>query len=135
MDGESDMRAITSAKESGDLKANLALDIFARAIAKTIVTYIVSLQGLDALIFSGGIGENSAEVRAQVCRQLLPFAIQLDRKKNEEGTGLLSTPASSAQIRVVATDEDGQIARHTRSMLLATTPHSAEETIVSSQSS
>jgi acetate kinase len=134
-DGESDMRAITSAKESGDLKANLALDIFARAIAKTIVTYIVSLQGLDALIFSGGIGENSAEVRAQVCRQLLPFAIQLDRKKNEEGTGLLSTPASSAQIRVVATDEDGQIARHTRSMLLATTPHSAEETIVSSQSS
>jgi len=127
--GESDMRTITNAAESGDPAANLAIDIFTRSIAKTIVTYILSLQGLDALIFTGGIGENSALVRARVCEQLLPFAIQIDKKKNGSNTGLISTAASATEIHVMATDEDGQIARHTRSMLLSGAPSRAHDPV------
>jgi acetate kinase len=117
--GESDMRALTAAAEKGDAPSILAIDIFTRAIARTIGSYIVSLQGLDTLIFTGGIGENSHPVREKVCNQLLPLAIYIDKEKNRENADVISTSDSSAEIRVIPTDEDGQIARHTRAMLLS----------------
>jgi acetate kinase len=114
--GESDMRTLTKAAENDD-DATLAIDIFARSIAKTIATYIVSLEGLDALIFTGGIGENSAMVRAKVCRHLHPFAIQIDDTRNQANQSVISTERSSSAVHIVETDEDGQIARHTRALL------------------
>ena len=117
--GESDMRALTSAADGGDPAAALAIDIFTRSIAKTIASYIVSLEGLDLLVFTGGIGEHSASVRAKVCQRLHPFAIQLDQGKNHQGNGTISTEASSSEVRVIETDEDGQIARHVRTLLLS----------------
>ena len=117
--GESDMRALTSAADGGDPAAALAIDIFTRSIAKTIASYIVSLEGLDLLIFTGGIGEHSASIRAKVCHLLHPFAIQLEPSKNQQGNGTISSEASSSEVRVVATDEDGQIARHVRTLLLS----------------
>jgi acetate kinase len=116
--GESDMRALTKAADAGDAPSILAIDIFTRSIAKTIAAYIVSLEGLDALVFTGGIGENSAPVRAKVCHHLHPFAIQLDKDKNTQSAGAISTATSTSEIRVIVTDEDGQIARHTRELLL-----------------
>jgi acetate kinase len=116
--GESDMRALSKAAEEGHPPSTLAIAIFARSIAKTVASYIVSLEGLDALIFTGGIGENSAMVRAQVCRALHPFSIHIDQAKNQQNAALISTPESASEVRVIETDEDGQIARHTRALLL-----------------
>jgi acetate kinase len=115
--GESDMRALTAAAETGDPPATLAIEVFTRSIAKTIATYIVSLEGLDALIFTGGIGENSAVVRTKVCRHLHPFAIQIDDTRNQANESVISTERSSSAVHIVETDEDGQIARHTRALL------------------
>jgi acetate kinase len=117
--GESDMRALTSGADGGDAPAGLAIDIFTRSIAKTIASYIVSLEGLDLLVFTGGIGEHSASIRAKVCHHLHPFAIQLDPAKNQQSIGAISTEVSSSEVRVVTTDEDGQIARHVRTLLLS----------------
>jgi acetate kinase len=92
--GESDMRKLEAAADSGDQAASLAIDIFCTAIRKQIAAYAAVLGGLDMLIFAGGIGEHSARVRESVCG----------------GLGFLGL--SSDQVRVVPSREDFQIARH-----------------------
>lgn len=116
-DGESDLRALTKAADAGDAAARLALDIFTRSIAKTIASYVVSLGGLDLLVFTGGIGENSAPVRRQVCSQLKFLGITIDDAKNLANEDVISAGEAKVVVKVIAADEDGQIARHTRRLL------------------
>jgi len=116
--GESDLRALSHAADQNDEAARLAIDIFTRAIAKTVAAYAVSLHGLDALVFTGGIGENSAPVRAQVCQQLGFLGVTLDAKQNEAAAPLISASNSKIRVHIVPADEDGQIARHTRRLLV-----------------
>jgi acetate kinase len=69
------------------------------------------------LVFTGGIGENSVSVREQVCSQLSFLDVHIDPTKNKKGAEIISKEDSKITIRIVAADEDGQIARHTRRLL------------------
>ncbi len=115
--GDSDMRALTTVADQGNKPALLAIDVFTRSIAKTIASYMVSLGGLDTLVFTGGIGENSIPVRRKVCAHLAPMNIFLDDAKNQLSAETISGDHSGVTVRVIETDEDGTIARHTRALL------------------
>lgn len=112
-----DMRELQSSAASGDARAQLAIQIFTRSIKKTIAAYAAILGGLDLLVFTGGIGEHSAPIRAAACTGLDFLGIQLDAAPNESGALTISAAGSRCQIRVMRTDEDRQIARHCRSLI------------------
>jgi acetate kinase len=74
---------------------------------------------LDALIFTGGIGEHSAEVRQAICEGTSYLGVQLDPDRNAGGTSIISAPQSPVMVRVIPTNEEIMIARHTASVLHA----------------
>ena len=115
--GESDLRALTKSSDAGDAPAKLALDVFTRSIAKTVASYAVSLGGLDLLVFTGGIGENSVPVRKVVCSELEFLGVAIDETKNLAHAESISASGSKISVKIIAADEDGQIARHTRHLL------------------
>jgi acetate kinase len=115
--GTSDMRKLQSAAGQGDQNAKLALEVFCMAIRKFIAAYASVLGGLDMLIFAGGIGEHSVQVRSGVCNGLTFLGIAIDATKNEASDGMISTPGSSAKVCVVPSQEDRQIARHCRALM------------------
>lgn len=82
--GQSDMRAILKRVEKKDPKALFAIDLFCLKAAKVIASCIVSLQGFDLLVFSGGIGEHSPLIRQKICDALKPFEVKIHIKKNLE---------------------------------------------------
>jgi len=106
-------------------RCQLALDMYCYRIAKYIGAYFVSLDGIDAIVFSGGVGENSLEVRRDVTKRLQCLGIYIDDQKNEEvGSKLkseklmnISGKRSSIQTFVIQTDEEGEIARITFNVL------------------
>jgi acetate kinase len=115
--GTNDMRVLQKAVEEGDHNASLAIEIFCRSIAKTIASYAAILDGLDLLIFAGGIGEHSSIVRANVCRRLAFLGIALDVERNHASSPVISSDASKIAVRVMVTEEEKQIARYCRALL------------------
>jgi len=114
--GENDMRTITELAEQGDDRARLALTMFCYRLKKYIGAYIAALGGVDCIVFTGGIGENSAVVRQMSCQGLERLGIILDTEKNSiRGDNILEIQAveSSVQILVVPTDEELEIASQT----------------------
>jgi len=109
-----DMRDLEDARADGDENATLAIDIFCYRLAKQVAGLAVSLPSLDALIFTGGIGENSSLVRQLCCDQLGQLGIRIDSAKNEalprKQSGRVDASESSVQIWVVQTDEELTIA-------------------------
>jgi acetate kinase len=94
----------------------LALEAFAYRAKKYVGAYAAALGGLDALVFTAGIGENSPLVRRMICQNLECMGISVDETKNEEAIGverLISTPTSRASILVVPTDEERVIVMDT----------------------
>lgn len=113
-----DMRELLDeARESDDRRARLAIEIFCYRIRKYVGAYLAALGGADALVFTGGIGENSAEVRARVCEGLGWMGIELEPKLNDEMVarreGLISRENSRLAVYVIPTDEELLIARDT----------------------
>lgn len=113
-----DMRELLDeAHESDDRRARLAIEIFCYRARKYIGAYLAALDGADALIFTGGIGENSAEVRARICDGLGWLGVELDAERNalHHGgrEGLISSDASRLAVYVIPTDEELLIARDT----------------------
>lgn len=114
-----DMRTILQAAEAGDLRCKLALSIFCYRVRKYIGSYIAALGGLDVLIFTGGIGENSVEIRARICQGLETFGITLFNEINQKAQARrgqvvdVSEPGSKVRILVVPADEEKMIARET----------------------
>lgn len=111
-----DMRELLDeARESDDRRARLAIEIFCYRIRKYVGAYLAALGGADALVFTGGIGENSAEVRARVCEGLGWMGIELEPKLNDEMVarreGLISRENSRLAVYVIPTDEELLIAR------------------------
>ena len=106
----SDMRELL---ESSNPHAKVAIDLFVYRIGRELGSLAAALGGLDALVFTGGIGERSAVVRAQICRQAAWLGLDLDGVGNERHGPRLSTPASKVTAWVLPTDEDLVIARHT----------------------
>ncbi|HUW57346.1 MAG TPA: acetate kinase [Planctomycetota bacterium] len=118
----SDMREVEAASEGGSARAKLALDIFAYRVRKYIGAYAAALGRLDAVVFTGGIGENSATMRDMVCRDLGILGIELDEEKNRssrKGDRDISTDASCVRVLVIPTNEELMIARDTAEVVRA----------------
>ena len=122
--GTPDMAEVNRlADEEHDEKAILARDMLVYQIAKYIGAFAVAMGGLDTLVFTGGIGENSAVIRQLVTDQLSLFGVHLDREKNASilpGSGyegLISTPESNVRVCIIPTNEELMIARDTASLL------------------
>jgi acetate kinase len=118
--GMNDMREVIAQMESGDKRAQLALDIYTYRIKKYIGAYFAALGRLDAIAFTAGIGENSPLIRAACCRGLDGLGIQIDLKRNEmEGEGILeiSRVKSAITILVISTNEELRIAQETEKAL------------------
>ena len=116
----SDNRDITAAAENGDKRAILASEMLQYQIKKYIGSYAAVMNGLDAVLFTGGIGENAWEVREGVCKDMEFFGIKIDTEKNKSTRGELikiSTPDSKVEVWIVPTNEELLIARDTLAMI------------------
>ena len=116
----SDNRDITAAAEKGDKRAILASEMLQYQIKKYIGSYAAVMNGLDAVLFTGGIGENAWEVREGVCKDMEFFGIKIDTEKNKSTRGELikiSTPDSKVEVWIVPTNEELLIARDTLAMI------------------
>jgi acetate kinase len=110
-----DMRTLLE-KESEHPGAKLAVDTFCYRLKKYIGSYIAALGGLDALVFTGGIGENADVVRARTCAGLEWLGLELDPERNARGNrkeACISKDGSRARIYVIPTDEERVIGRET----------------------
>lgn len=118
--GMNDMRDIHQAAASGDEHARLALEVQAYRLRKYFGSYIAVLGRVDALVFTGGIGENDHQVRACAVEGLGCFSIEIDSVQNEQPVSeprLISAPTSGVQIWVIPTNEELAIARETVALL------------------
>ncbi len=114
-----DIRDISKAAAQGNRRAQLALDAFATAVRNYLGSYLVELGGADAIVFTGGIGENRVEFRQAVCRDLEALGIELDATANQnaQGEAKISSESSRIQIWVVPTNEELIVARQTKEFL------------------
>jgi acetate kinase len=110
----SDMRMLLS---SSDPCAGEAIDLFTFEVAKAVCAMALTLEGLDCLVFTGGIGEHAAKIRALICYRLRWLGLEFDPKANDGALDLVSPVSSSVEIRVIPTSEETTIARHVLAML------------------
>jgi len=117
--GLKDLRDIEAAAGKGEAAAKLALDVFVTDIRRYLGAFLVTLGGADAIVFTGGIGENSKVIREGVCGNLGWFGIELDPARNEtaKGESRISAESSRVQIWTVPTNEELIVARQTRDLL------------------
>jgi len=111
-----DMRDLLD-KESRDPRAAAAIALFCYQARKFVGALAAVLGGLDTLIFTGGIGEHAAPIRARICAGMDFLGIQLDERRNAAHASIISRDDSAATVRVMPTDEDLMIARHTYRLL------------------
>ncbi len=111
--GTADMRELLERRERGDPAAALAVEVFCTRVAMQVGAYATVLGGVETLVFTAGIGEKAVAVRAEVCRRLAHLGVAVDEAANHRHAPVISTDASSVVVRVVPTDEDAVIARHT----------------------
>lgn len=109
----SDTRDIITEAEKGNDRAKLALDMFASRVKQTIGAYAAELDGVDVLIFTAGIGENSSVIREMVCENLTFLGIELDPQMNQINNRRISTETSKVEVLVVETNEELMIVRDT----------------------
>ena len=110
----SDMRALL---ESSEPDARLAVDLFVYRIGRELGSLAAALGGLDAIVFTGGIGEHAAPVRERVCRQAAWLGVELDEATNAKHGPRISTATSRTAAWAIPTNEELMIARHTRDLL------------------
>lgn len=121
-----DMRELLDeARENDDRRARLAIDLFCYRARKYIGSYLAAMNGTDAIVFTGGIGENSPEVRARICEglQWMGLALDADRNTPEMKEGRISTEDSRLAAYVIPTDEELLIARDTVRCMLGQPHH------------
>jgi acetate kinase len=111
-----DMRDLLD-RELDDGRAAEAVALFCYQAKKFLGAMAAALGGLDALVFTGGIGEHSATVRERVCEGLGFLGIRLDPERNAAHAPIISIDDASVTVRVVTTDEDLMVARHTRRLI------------------
>ncbi len=109
-----DMRDLEKSDASG---AKLAIDYFVHRVAREFAALATGMAGVDGLVFTAGIGENSSLIRARVCERLAWLGVELDASANAEGCGRISTARSRIAVYVMPTNEELMIARHTLDLL------------------
>lgn len=110
----SDMRALLSHESD---RAKLAVDLYVYRIQRELGSLVAALQGLDSVVFTGGIGENAAIIRSRVCQDASWLGIKLNEDANANGGPQIHTPESLVSAWVIPTNEELMIARHTRNVL------------------
>ena len=118
--GRNDIRDIQSAADRGDANSRLALEVFVNSVRHWIGAYFAQLNGLDALVFTAGIGENRAAIRAEVCANLDQLGIQLDPSKNNSTKAeeaVISSEDSTVKVLVIPTNEELVVAREVKRFL------------------
>jgi acetate kinase len=121
-----DMREL---QESTDPKARLAVDHFVYRVGVNAGMLAAALQGLDAFVFTAGIGENSASIRARVVEQLGWFGVKLDAAENARHAQKISQAGSAVPVYVIPTDEELMIAQHTLALLMNGHSHNRAEKV------
>jgi len=125
LSGYADMRAVLDGIASGDELCSLALDVYVRRIRKYMGAYWFALGGhVDAVVFSAGIGENSAEVRRRVCEGMGWVGLEIDEKRNkvaveEDKLAEIQSKGSTVKVLVIPTDEELSIAEQTLQVVRA----------------
>jgi acetate kinase len=112
----SDMRTLEA---SHDPRAKAAIDLYVYRIGRELGSLAAALGGVDAIVFTAGIGENSRSLRERVCRDAAWLGVELDVEANKQGTSRISTAASRVSVWVIPTNEELMIARHARELLAA----------------
>jgi acetate kinase len=115
-----DIREIIEAANKGDAKAKLAIDVYVASARHWIGGYFLELNGADAIVFTAGIGENRADIRAAICANLENLGIKLDAEKNKSVRAIeaeISAPDSRVKIFVIPTNEELVVARETKRFL------------------
>ncbi|KYQ87910.1 MULTISPECIES: acetate/propionate family kinase [unclassified Thermoactinomyces] len=115
-----DMREVTEAMESGNDYARLAIDMYVYKIKKTIGAYIAAMNGVDAILFTAGVGENADLIRERVCEGLTFLGVELDPALNAERSKKerrISTQRSKVDVLVIPTNEELMIARETQALV------------------
>lgn len=116
----SDFRDIEEAAEEGNKRAKLALDVFHYKVRRFIGSYATAMGGVDCVVFTAGLGENSSTSREAICKDLEFLGINIDQKKNNEGRGfakVISEDKSKVKVLVIPTDEELMIARDTNEIV------------------
>jgi acetate kinase len=117
----SDMRTLLA---SSDPRARLAVDLFVYRIGRELGSLAATMKGIDAIVFTAGIGEHAAAIRERVCRDAAWLGVELDAAANEAGGSRISTASSKVSAWVIPTNEELMIAHHCRTLLAA--EHSAK---------
>jgi acetate kinase len=119
-----DLRDVEQAADAGNAQADLAIRVFAADIKRYVGQYLAVLNGADAIVFTGGIGENSSRIRSLVCAGMDYAGIELDESRNQsaKGESLLSVPGNRVQIWIVPTNEEIVVARQTAEVVQNGTP-------------
>jgi acetate kinase len=108
---------LAEAHEHDDRRARLAIEIFCYRARKYIGSYLAAMNGAEAIVFTGGIGENSAEIRARICSELAWLGVELDEELNSKNGvgkgGQINTETSRISVFVIPTNEELLIARDT----------------------
>jgi acetate kinase len=117
--GTADMREVLSRAAAGDGRAELARDVYLHRLRASVAAMAAALGGLDALVFTGGVGENAAEIRSRAMDGLAFLGVGADAERNETGTGDREIGRPDAPVRslVIAAREDIEIARQVRAAL------------------
>ena len=117
----SDFRDLTKAAAEGNDRAKLALDLFAYGVKKYIGSYVAAMNGLDCLVFTAGIGENTWQVRKAICEDMDFFGIKIDDKlnetKNDGSIREITAKGSKVRVLVIPTNEELVIARETKELV------------------
>jgi len=116
----SDMREIQAAIDNGNKRAILAMNTYNYRIKKYIGSYAAVLGGADILVFTGGVGENQAITRSDVCKNMEFMGIELDEELNaavRAKEGIISKPSSRVKVVIIPTDEELTIAKDTEEIL------------------
>ncbi len=123
LSGHNDLRDIETAAARGEERAKLALDVFVASVRHYLGAHLVLLGGADAIVFTGGIGENSVAMRQAICADLDWFGIVLDPQKNAtaKGEAAIHAPTSRVQLWIMPTNEEVVVARQAKALL--ETPH------------
>ncbi len=114
-----DFRDIEAEAAKGNKRASLSTDLYSYKVAQYIASYIVSLGGLDVIVFTAGIGENQYNIRKKICNNLKCLGVEIDEEKNNEfrDEGRISSKNSKVEVWVVPTNEELMIARETASLI------------------